>query len=62
MRTEKCIICLKKAVIYGGHVVDENNKSIFAGFCLTHSDNKSPNLLRRQGCYGAWHKRYGLTK
>ena len=60
--TEKCIVCLKKATNFGGHVIDENGKTIIAGWCDKHADITSPNLLRREGCYGAWHKRYGIGK
>jgi len=58
--TKKCIVCLKKATIFGGHVIDENGKCIIAGFCQEHSEVECPHLLNREGCYGAWHKRYGL--
>jgi len=60
--TKKCIVCLKKACIWGGHVVGENNKPIIVGWCKEHHTHPNVNLMNRIGCYGAWHKRYGLIE
>ena len=58
-KTKKCIKCLKPAICWGGHVIDDDKKVILAGFCAKHQDERNPNLLRRTGCYGGYHKRYG---
>lgn len=67
--TEKCIGCGKrKATAHGGHVL-RGRQEILAGWCEKCLKMKSkahsphgPNLLGRPGCYGGWHKRYGLKE
>lgn len=58
--TEKCIVCLKKAKVFTGHVIDEKGKPIIAGWCSDHEGAPQINMMKRTGCYGAWHKRYGI--
>lgn len=61
LATTKCIVCLGPAEILGGHILKGDEK-VLVGWCEKHADNSvSPNLMRRVGCYGGWHPRYGLT-
>jgi len=70
-RTTKCIICLKKATCYTGHVVKEG-EPISAGWCREHAevylrpwDEPSESLGslylgNKMGCYGGWMECYGI--
>jgi hypothetical protein len=60
--TKRCIVCLKKATIFGGHVVDATGKRIYAGWCDEHFNTPNINLLGKYGCYGGWHPKYGVKK
>jgi hypothetical protein len=58
--TEKCVICLGKAVSFGGHV-HIGNQTIIAGFCKEHFNFKK-KLGRDdcKGCYGEWTEEMGI--
>lgn len=67
--TKKCIVCLKKAIHFTGHVIKDND-IVFAGFCDDHINtyiNKWKNtenyyyLGNMKGCYGGWMPEYGFT-
>jgi len=60
MQTKRCIKCLKKATVHGGHVTSKEYKTIIAGWCEEHSDTPSPDLLNRVGCFGHFDERYGI--
>jgi hypothetical protein len=60
--TEKCIVCLKKATNFSGHVIKNDGRIIIAGWCDEHSDLHSINLLNKNGCFGGWHNEYGISK
>ena len=56
-------MCLKKAKYYSGHVINRHGVQITAGWCLDHIDTiPDPDLLGRTGCFGGYHKRYGVKK
>jgi len=57
--TEKCIVCLKPAIWYRGHVVVKNGEDIIAGWCEEHHDIETPYLMNKKGCYGGYNKIYG---
>lgn len=60
--TEFCIVCLKPAVVYSGHVL-KGKEQVLAGFCKKHEcPQSSPHLLQRAGCFGYWGHAYGLKK
>lgn len=60
-KVKNCIVCLKKATIYTGHVMKEN-LVVSAGFCEKHQDAPCASLLGEEGCFGGWHKEYGITE
>lgn len=57
LKTENCILCGKKAVIWQGHVVAKEkmalgnyvDKKVIAGFCEDHKGKCSSD---DNGCYG----------
>ena len=65
--TEKCIICLSKAVSFGGHV-HIGNETIIAGFCDRHDFNckEHASFCKKlsnegcKGCYGEWTEEMGI--
>lgn len=61
--TEKCIVCLKPAITFTGHVLNGND-TVVAGWCKKHTEVNRPadGLLNRVGCYGGWHPEYGIEK
>lgn len=63
-KTKKCIVCLKKATVFAGHLIGipPQRRLIFAGFCKKHSllENSYHNFMNKQGCFGGWHPRYGI--
>lgn len=58
--TLNCIVCLEKAVGFGGHV-HSGNEIITAGFCKTHFDThiKTNPIESCKGCYGEWKEEMG---
>jgi hypothetical protein len=58
--TENCIICLKPAVSFSGHVM-KGDIAITAGWCDDHRSKirEVPDLMGRVGCCGGWHSDYG---
>ena len=58
-RTEKCIVCLEKAIYYGGHV-RLGEMDVLAGWCNKHKDTKPIYLANEQGGFGGWVKEYGF--
>ena len=65
---KNCIVCLRKATKFTGHVVKEND-IVFAGFCDDHINTyinkwrKTENyyyLGNMEGCYGGWMPEYGF--
>lgn len=65
--TENCIICLKKAFVWTGHVIRQK-ECVLAGFCYKHINEmnkdkiKLLNLINKQGCFGAYHPKYGIKR
>ena len=59
--TERCLVCLEPATVYAGHVM-AGAAEVTAGWCRAHADTPCPNLLNRQGCYGAWIDLYGRRR
>ena len=68
--TTRCIVCLKKATHYTGHLVKGNGK-VLAGWCDEHRNTTLCDeqartghmyLMDRVGCFGAWHRSYGFKK
>ena len=61
---KKCIICLKPATSYSGHLVEfvgqAMNKSITAGFCSKHNKIRNPNAFGKTGCFGLYSKNFGV--
>ena len=70
-QTKNCIICLKEAEWFSGHVI-RGSRVVTAGWCVEHSDMdldlRSPKdkkryyLANKEGCHGGWLKEYGLTR
>lgn len=60
--TKNCIVCLKPAVVYTGHLLAKHGKEITAGFCKEHEDTDCPGYFGRQGCYGIYSKKLGKRK
>lgn len=63
-RTTKCLICLKPATIYTGHVI-LGKMHVIAGWCEKHSHCLVPcteHYARHQGCHGGWLNEYGLEE
>jgi len=59
-KTQKCLVCLKKAEYFTGHLLTETNEMIIGGFCKKHLNVININFLNRQGCLGAYHSKYGI--
>lgn len=59
-QTVNCIVCLKPAEFWSGHVLTEDDKVITAGFCKKHIDTHSPDLIDRIGCFGGYYKAYRI--
>jgi len=64
LRTENCLVCLKPATEFTGHVL-KGTKRVTAGWCKEHSRTPgwpiSMSLLGvSMGCYGGWHEKYGI--
>ena len=58
LKTEKCIICGKKAKYWGGHVkglykyaLGYSGRKVVAGFCENHKDHEDSD---ENGCYGEY--------
>lgn len=60
--TKKCIVCLADAIMHSGHVIDDKNEAILAGWCEDHQDMNIPFFMNKIGCHGGWHKKYGKVK
>lgn len=62
MTTARCLICLKEACTFSGHVL-KGRKLVTAGWCLAHSEDPvTLGFAKRQGCYGGWLPEYGIRK
>ncbi len=59
---EKCIVCLKPATVFTGHLVEFPYQHICAGFCGEHQDAPCPDYLGRTGCFGVYHKVFGMKE
>jgi len=59
--TTKCIVCLKKAERYGGHLLLRKDY-VLAGWCKDHDGEPKMNLMNRTGCYGGFHEKYGFQE
>jgi hypothetical protein len=58
---ENCIVCLKKATSFTGHVHKEDGEAVIAGFCQLHNNKKQING-KCKGCYGYWENDMGYDK
>lgn len=63
MITLNCIVCLKKAEVWTGHVLRGSSKEkITAGWCKEHlhmSEDVS-QMQRSSGCFGQWQPEFEL--
>lgn len=61
--TTKCIVCLRPATVFSGHVM-RGREAVIAGWCDDHSvvNWTPPFYMGRIGCCGGWHSAYGCRK
>ena len=58
-QTSACIVCLKPAEVWSGHVL-RGNRKVLAGWCVEHRRLRyRMKLMGDLACYGGWHRRYG---
>lgn len=55
MQTKNCIKCFKPAKIWSGHVLNEKQEQVTAGWC-------SSRCMDSSGFFGHYHKKMGLEK
>lgn len=61
--TKKCIICLKDANIFTGHVLTHDNEKITAGWCKNHiEESENMYLMKGSACFGDWKQEYGIKE
>ncbi len=63
-QTKNCIVCLKKATQWSGHVIkfpkQPIREALIAGFCAEHVGVLKYHLyFNRRGCYGFYNKNHG---
>jgi hypothetical protein len=59
--TKNCIVCIKKATCYIGHV-HKKKEHIIAGFCKEHFKTTSIIEGCNKGCYGKYNYKMGHDK
>lgn len=69
LEVENCIVCLKKATVFTGHLllkegcVPLNIIKVGAGFCKKHNKDEfilAPEKFGIKGCFGEWKPKYGI--
>lgn len=56
--TDKCVVCLGEATVFGGHV-HKGDETVIAGTCKEHSKLSNTGRERCMGCYGEWGENMG---
>ncbi len=60
MKTKNCIICIKPAKIWTGHVI-KHAEMITAGWCKDHIEqSENMSLMEGAACFGKHKPEYGL--
>lgn len=59
-KTENCVMCLKPACYWTGHVAKGDEK-VLAGFCSEQCEKKGSHIVSPTGagCLGQWHDGLG---
>ncbi len=64
MMCENCIICLKKATVFTGHVLKGTRREkVTAGWCKDDlQKSEDMTLMKGAACFGEWKPEYGIRE